>query len=60
MGDQIAIYIIAEDSFGYVHKTLVHYWMESENESMTETLYDGERIYDKDGNLLYGDEDLWG
>ncbi|MBR6634811.1 MAG: hypothetical protein IKL41_04205, partial [Clostridia bacterium] len=59
-GDELKVYVIAEDSLGYVHKTLAHYWIETENGAQAETVFGGETIYDKDGNLLYGDESLWG
>ena len=59
-GDKLKIYVIAEDSLGYVHKTLVHYWLEREDGSQAETVFGGEMIYDRDGNLLYGNKELWG
>ena len=59
-GDELKVYVIAEDSLGYIHKTLAHYWLEREDGSQAETVFGGEMIYDKDGNLLYGDKALWG
>ena len=59
-GDKLIVYVIAEDSLGYIHKTLAHYWLEREDGSQAETVFGGEMIYDKDGNLLYGDKELWG
>ena len=59
-GDKLKVYVIAEDSLGYIHKTLAHYWLEREDGSQAETVFGGEMIYDKDGNLLYGDKALWG
>lgn len=59
-GDELKVYVIAEDSLGYIHKTLAHYWLESEDGAQAEAVFGGEMIYDKDGNLLYGDESLWG
>ena len=59
-GDELKVYVIAEDSLGYIHKTLAHYLLEREDGSQAETLFGGEMIYDKDGNLLYGDKALWG
>ena len=59
-GDELKVYVIAEDSLGYIHKTLVHYWIESENGAQAETVFGGETIFDKDGNMLYGDISLWG
>ncbi len=57
--DELKVYVIAEDSLGYIHKTLAHYWVESENGAQAETVFGGETIFDKDGNLLYGDDSLW-
>ena len=59
-GDELKVYVIAEDSLGYIHKTLAHYWIESENGAQAETVFGGETIFDKDGNMLYGDKSLWG
>lgn len=59
-GDVLKVYVIAEDSLGYIHKTLAHYWLESEDGAQAEAVFGGEMIYDKDGNLLYGDKALWG
>ena len=59
-GDELKVYVIAEDSLGYIHKTLAHYWLESENGAQAETVFGDETIFDKDGNMLYGDESLWG
>lgn len=59
-GDELKVYVIAEDSLGYIHKTLAHYWIESENSAQAETVFGGETIFDKDGNMLYGDKSLWG
>ncbi len=59
-GDELKVYVTAEDSLGYIHKTLVHYWIESENTAQAETVFGGETIFDKDGNMLYGDKSLWG
>ena len=59
-GDELKVYVVAEDSLGYIHKTLAHYWLESEDGSQAQAQFGGELIYDKDGNLLYGDKALWG
>ena len=58
--DELKIYVIAEDNLGYIHKTLTHFWIQSENGAVAEAVFGGEWIYDKDGNLLYGDKELWG
>lgn len=52
-GDELAIYLEATDSMGYVHQRLVHYWKE-QNGASAETVDGGEMIYDSEGNLLYG------
>lgn len=59
-GDELKVYVIAEDSLGYIHKTLAHYWLETENGEQAETVFGGETIFDKDGNMLYGDKSLLG
>ena len=58
--DELRVYVIAEDTLGYVHITLVHLWVRSEPGAVAEAVFGGELIYDKDGNLLYGDKELWG
>ena len=52
-GDAVSVYVVAEDSFGYIHKTLAHYWQRSGG-AMAEAVYGGESIYDKQGNMIYG------
>lgn len=52
-GDELAIYLEAADSMGYVHRMLVHYWKE-QNGASAEPVYGSESIYDSGGNLLYG------
>jgi len=57
MGDELIIYIVAVDHLGFVHKDLASQWHETEDGAgvaMAETVYGGERIYDSQGNLLYG------
>jgi len=58
--DELKIYVIAEDTLGYVHKTLAHFWIQNEDGAVAEAVFGGELIYDKNGNLLYGDKELWG
>lgn len=58
--DELKVYVIAEDTLGYIHKTLAHFWVQSEDGAVAEAVFGGELIYDKDGNLLYGDKELWG
>ena len=52
-GDVVSVYVVAEDSFGYIHKTLAHFWKKSGG-ATAETVYGGESIYDKQGNMIYG------
>ena len=58
--DELRIYVIAEDSLGYIHKTLALFWVRSEDGAVAEAVFGGEWIYDKNGDLLYGDKELWG
>lgn len=58
--DELKIYVIAEDTLGYIHKTLAHFWVQSEDGAVAEAVFGGEWIYDKEGNLLYGEKELWG
>ena len=58
--DELKVYVIAEDTLGYIHKTLAHFWVQSEDGAVAEAVFGGEMIYDKNGNLLYGDKELWG
>ncbi len=53
--DELMVYVIAEDSLGYIHKTLVHYYYEPANGATMETVFGGECIYDSEGDLLYGE-----
>ncbi len=52
--DLLVIYVEAEDTLGYLHKTCVLYWQrEEESVAAPEPVeYYVEYIYDKDGNLL--------
>ena len=52
-GDAVSVYVVAEDSFGYIHKALAHFWKKSGG-ATAETVYGGESIYDKQGNMVYG------
>ena len=52
-GEAVSVYVVAEDSFGYIHKTLAHYWKRSGGAS-AEAVYGGESVYDKQGNMIYG------
>jgi len=52
IGDKIAIYVEAVDSLDYIHKTVAYSWYKSEDGAIAEAMYDGDSIYDKDGNLL--------
>jgi len=53
LGDYVLIYLLAEDSLGYVHKAMAMTWYQNENDALAEVpMYDGDCIYDKDGVLL--------
>lgn len=56
-GDKFCIYILAEDSLGYTHKTLAYFWNDiDEHTHGAITAIDGSvEIYDKNGNLLISD-----
>ncbi len=54
IGDKVVIYVEAADTLGYTHKTIAYSWYESENGAVAEAMYDGDFIYDKEGNLLNG------
>ncbi|MBQ9070267.1 MAG: hypothetical protein IJY23_02840 [Clostridia bacterium] len=52
-GDEFKIYVIAEDSLGYIHKTTVLHCIQEDNGVYSEGIVDkGDEIYDKNGNLL--------
>ncbi len=55
IGDTLAVYIVAEDSLGYIHKALAYHWYEDNDGAVAEimTMHGDEFIYDEDGNLLY-------
>lgn len=52
-GDELIIYLEAEDSLGYIHRCMVHMWKQ-QNGAVAESRYAGEMIYDNEGNVLYG------
>ena len=52
IGDKVVIYVEAVDTLGYTHKTIAYSWYKSENGAVAEAMYDGDFIYDKEGNLL--------
>lgn len=52
-GDELIIYLEAEDSLGYIHRCMVHIWKQ-QNGAVAESTYAGEMIYDSEGNVLYG------
>ncbi len=55
-GDSLKVYLLAEDSLGYIHKTLAYSWYENDDGAVAEAVYGGESIYDKNGTLLYGEK----
>lgn len=54
--DKLVVYVLAEDTLGYVHKNIAYSWYQS-NDMTAETAYGGEWIYDNKGNLLYGEKE---
>lgn len=51
--DTLCIYVVAEDSLGYIHKNLAYFWEGAYALNQAESILDdGEYIYDRDGNLL--------
>lgn len=52
-GDELIIYLEAEDSLGYIHRCMVYIWKQ-QNGAVAESTYAGEVIYDNEGNVLYG------
>lgn len=52
-GDELVLFLEAEDSMGYIHRCMIHFWKQ-QNYATAEARYSGERIYDLEGNLLYG------
>lgn len=52
-GDELIIWLDAEDSLGYRHRCLLHRWKKQGN-AVAEPRYGGEIIYDSEGNVLYG------
>lgn len=51
--DSLSVYVVAEDSLGYIHKVLARHWKQSKG-AEAEAVYGGEFIYDKQGNMIYG------
>lgn len=57
--DNLTISVVGEDELGYIHRQSIYNWIHpNENgaqpESAIPTRFEGELIFDKDGNLLYG------
>lgn len=50
------VYVVAEDSLGYIHKDLANCWKNSIMDAKVETILNDVAIYDKDGNALYYNE----
>lgn len=53
--DHVVIYLFSEDSLGYVHKTFVYDWYETDGPAPEPYAPTVDGIYDKDGNLLNED-----
>lgn len=54
-GEELEIWVEAEDTLGFNHRVLAFYWFKNGN-AMAEFVSGNEFIYDGDGNLLYGTE----
>lgn len=62
--DNLTIYIVAEDTLGYLHKKIAYSWHHPDANgvapepahSIEEASYRGEVILDKDGKVLFGKE----
>ena len=62
--NKLTIYIVAEDTFGYLHKKIAFSWHHPDNgeavpepaHAVEEAKYVGEIITDKNGKVLYGKE----
>jgi len=50
--DALVLYVLAEDSLGYIHKVPFYSWEKTEQGYPMTALETVEQIYDKDGNLL--------
>ncbi len=50
---ELAVYVLAEDSLGYIHKERAWGYYQAEGGSVAEAVMTLEHIYDKSGNLLY-------
>lgn len=51
-GDELAIYLEATDSLGYLHRMLLHHWKE-QNGAMAEAVDASEYIFDPDGVQIF-------
>ena len=51
-GDELAIYVEATDSLGYVHRRLLHFWKEYKG-AMAEAVDASEYIYDPNGVQIF-------
>lgn len=57
--DNLTIFVVGEDELGYIHRQNIYNWVHPDEngaqpESAIPTRFEGELIFDKDGNLLYG------
>ncbi len=54
--DVLELFVRAEDSLGFIHEAKAYHWQKSDSGAVAEVRYDGEYIYDENGNLLFGKE----
>ncbi len=59
VGDTLVIFVEAEDSLGYIHKTVAYHWQQNDSGATADVYYHGEAILDKEGNLLVDNGHLW-
>ncbi len=52
-GGTIKIHLLAEDNYGYVHRSLVYFWNNDDSPTPDLIFLHEEEIFDKDGNVLF-------
>ena len=50
---EFRVYVIAEDSLGFIHKVLAGIWSNDTTDAMLENALSDEFILDKNGNVLF-------
>ena len=62
--DNLCIYLVAEDSLGYIHKNIAFSWELPDSDGAQKEMvapigYRGKTILDRDGNVLYAGKEEW-